>query len=349
MDDPQIIELAARYVTGSATADEIELLNTLLQDPRYAEIFRRVNSTWLEAGKVTPRPEFDAEWGLTRLTEKLKQHEPAFQWEPAPRHPARRLRAYVAYGVGAALAVVFLVAGIAMFKTNSAAPIAAIDWIEKSTRMGEKIIVALPDGSTITLNADSRMSYRSDFNNQSREVFLEGEGYFEIKHDESRPFIVHSGSVVTKDLGTSFNISSYPSDRTVRVSLVKGSIQVSARGDEDIKGGIVLSPLQQFTFNKQRGTSTIAAFDTSGIAGWRDGHYVFDDTPLSVVCTEMEREYGVKFDVADTAMAHRPIRADFRNQSVWTVAEILRKATGMSYTAVKDQNTLKKLIFAKRK
>lgn len=124
-------------------------------------------------------------------------------------------------------------------------------------------------------------------------------------------------------------------------------MDVAFRRPDAQTSGIVLSPSQQFSFNRVSGTSGVRPFDARSSSGWKDNLFVFDNEPLARVLKVMERQFGVRLVLADSASARRIIKAEFRNESVWTVAEILKKATGLSYTTVKEQDALKKIIFTR--
>lgn len=347
MDEQRFLDLAARYVAGSASAEEIELLKGLLTEQRYAELFRKVNDVWLLGGKQTPVQEFPTDRGLDRLAEKLRKHEPLVRWGPNRRRfpqPSYR-SAYIA--MAASIATVLMIIGIQLYEANKADRRASLAWNVKTTRMGEKIVLSLPEGSTITLNADSKLRYPAQFADGSRDVYLEGEAYFDVKHDATRAFIVHTGGMTTLDLGTKFNISAFPADSTITMSLIEGKVEVRAPRSGAAAEGVVLSSSGQFTYNKTSGTAAVGRCDPRTITGWKDNLYVFDNKPLGTVCMVMERAFGVKFELADSSLAFRLIKAEFRNETVWTVAEILKKATGIPYHAVYADNTLKKIILSK--
>jgi Fe2+-dicitrate sensor, membrane component len=218
-------------------------------------------------------------------------------------------------------------------------------WNEKKTVMGEKIIVTLLDGTSITLNADSKLKYPVRFGEESREVALQGEAYFEITHDADKPFIVHTGDVSTIDLGTKFNVKAFPNDKNITVSLEDGKVKVSARDRRAEKKEIILAPTQQFVYNKEDETSTIESFDFQKTSGWKDNILVFDNEPLSNVLIPLERYFGVKFEIADQSLASRLVKANFRNESFWTVVKVIEKATGLTYKTTKENNELKKIVF----
>jgi transmembrane sensor len=345
MEDQNFLELATRYVSGAASAEEIELLQSLLKEEYYAELFRKVNSTWLEAGKSAREPHFDTERGLNHLAERLRKHEPFVRWGPNRRRfPNSKYSAFY-FGVAAATVTVILLACIQIYELEFRKHPAEAAWIEKRTGMGEKLVVSLPDGSTITLNADSQLKYPALFDGHAREVTLQGEAYFEVTHDSLKSFIVRTGKVSTTDLGTRFNVSAYPSDTTITVSLDEGKVEVAA--NEARVNGIVLAPAQQIVYHRTSCATQVGPFNSRAASGWKDNFFLFDNVPLSTVFEKMERHFGVKFELADTAVTQRIIKAEFHNESVWTVAEILKTTAGLTCTLITDQNSLKKIVFSK--
>jgi transmembrane sensor len=225
----------------------------------------------------------------------------------------------------------------------------SIAWNEKKTVMGEKIIVTLLDGTKITLNADSKLRYPARFGEESREVYLDGEAYFEVTHVTGKPFIVHSGNISTIDIGTKFNIKAFPNEKNIIVSLEDGKVLVSTKQKDKVKKEITLTPAQQIIYNRENEASTIEPFDIQRTIGWKDNILIFDNEQLSDVLISLERYFGVKFEIADQSFASRLVKANFRNESLWTVVKVIEKATGLTHTTIKDNNELKKIAFYENK
>jgi len=224
----------------------------------------------------------------------------------------------------------------------------AVAWNEKSTKIGEKFIVTLMDGTNITLNADSKLKYPMRFGEDSREVYLEGEAYFEVAHDSSKRFIVHSGEITTTVLGTRFNINAFQNEKEIIVSLLEGSVKVSTNDLISKKGDIILSPAQQLVYDKNDETSKVKTFDEQTAAGWKDNVLIFDNEPLEKVLIKLQRTFGVQFELADKSYNNKRIKGNFKNASFWTVAEVIKKATGLQYKTIKENNELKKVVFYKK-
>lgn len=108
----------------------------------------------------------------------------------------------------------------------------------------------LPDGTTVWLNAGSKLHYENDFNGATREVRLEGEAFFDVIKQPERPFIVHTSGINIKVLGTAFNVKSYPEDKTVETTLYRGLVEVSRQEDITEKT-IQLKPNEKLILAKQ--------------------------------------------------------------------------------------------------
>ena len=349
MNEELFITLVTRYLSREVSVDEIEQLNSLLKQKKYSTLFNAIKEKWIEAEHGESSFEYNPERGLTLLTAKIRTYNPSFQWEKKVKqkylfpYQPRSLR------IAASIAFLFVLVTGAFFVVNVLKQKSvAITWNEKKTVMGEKSIVTLLDGTKITLNADSKLKYPVRFGEESREVSLEGEAYFEVTHDAKKPFVVHTGRVSTTDLGTKFNVYAFPNEENIIVSLEEGKVEVSTNKSSAKKEDVVLSPKQQLVYNKENETNTIEEFDLQKVIGWKDNILVFDNEPLSKVLVPLERYFGVKFEIADQSLANRNIKANFKNESFWTVVNVLEKATGLTYKTSKENNEFKKVVFYKK-
>ncbi|MCL4547737.1 MAG: FecR domain-containing protein [Bacteroidetes bacterium] len=219
---------------------------------------------------------------------------------------------------------------------------------QKTTVLGEKLVLTLSDGSKITLNAESKLKYPAHFDENQREVYLEGEAYFEVHHDQSKPFIVHTGNISTTVLGTKFNVNAFPNEKEISVSLVEGSVKVSKVDHGTVEGLVMLQPDQQLVFDKAEQISTVKQFDVQEAVGWKDNILKFDNQPLPKVFVQLERRFGIKFELVTESFNAKKITANFHDESIWTISEVIRKLTGLHYMTIREKNELKKIVFYKK-
>lgn len=157
-------------------------------------------------------------------------------------------------------------------------------------RGGEYSLV-LSDGTVVYLNAMSSLRYPVNFAGDTREVELMGEAYFQVSKDASHPFVVKTGDMRIRVLGTEFNVSAYPEDQMVRTTLVEGSVRV----DAGLKDGMaVLKPSQQATFCKSSGELSVRDVDVAMYVAWKNGMFDFRDWRLEDIMTYLSRWYDIQ-------------------------------------------------------
>lgn len=174
--------------------------------------------------------------------------------------------------------------------------------VEQITSTDEHRQIRLPDGSIVVLNRKSTLTFSGGFSDQKREVTLKGEGYFDIKHDASRPFIVHTGKIKTTVLGTAFNIRAYDQDQRVIVSVTRGKVMVQ---DEHKTLGILV-PDQQIVFNKVQNNAVLAKVQSKHVVEWQEKDLFFDDVTMLEAAEVLSKRFNVKISFVneDTKSCH---------------------------------------------
>ena len=153
---------------------------------------------------------------------------------------------------------------------------------------GGEYRIELEDGTKIWMNSESRLRYPVAFFNDTREVYLEGEAYFEVQRDVNRPFIVHSGEQKVTVLGTSFGISCYASEVNDYTTLVSGKVKVDFKRG---KQSFVLEPGMQVAYDKKSGIATERKVDVAEFVAWKNGKYVFKQKRLEDILSTLSRWY----------------------------------------------------------
>lgn len=198
----------------------------------------------------------------------------------------------------------------------------------EKTATGERRRIVLEDGSVVWLNAQSKLTYPVSFQKNIREVSLEGEGYFEVIRDTGRPFIVRSGEISTKVVGTSFNIKAYREDPTVSVAVLTGKVQVNSR-----ESAIQITPDQQVLYTHKNGNILKQeGIDAKAQITWKDGKIQFRNAHLAEVLKTLQRNYTVDITY-NNLLASCPVHADFDAEtSVGKVLEMLSVSLGGKVT-----------------
>jgi transmembrane sensor len=158
------------------------------------------------------------------------------------------------------------------------------------TASDQKKQMVLSDGSKIWLNAGSELKYPEKFNGTTREVFLTGEAYFDIKHDASKAFIVHTGNLVTTVLGTAFDIKANKTDRLIIVTVTRGKVSVSE--GKRLLG--LITPNQQISYNKQNKFHVETSVDASRVIAWQSAELRFEDITFQEAAKILSERFHVK-------------------------------------------------------
>ena len=160
---------------------------------------------------------------------------------------------------------------------------------------GKRSEITLADGTHIWLNSGSQLSYPSRFKSDSREVYLSGEAFFDVKADPKKPFYVITHDIRIKVLGTSFNVSAYEEDNTVQTVLLEG--KVAAGKNKIFASTINLSPGERLTYDKENSNLSKDKVDVHLYSSWVDGYLVLKNIPITEVFTQLKRFYNQKISV----------------------------------------------------
>jgi transmembrane sensor len=233
------------------------------------------------------------------------------------------------------LVVVLLLVGVAALawrvalSLRSDVPSPAVAMRVVTTPRGQRASFRLPDGTSVILGVASTLRHPVAFGAGRREVELEGEAYFAVVHDESRPFAVRAGEIVAVDLGTEFVVRAYRDDQHARVVVREGKVALrAATARDDSLSRVLLSPGQLGRLAGD-GTPMAEPADTSVYFAWTEGRLVFDDVALRDALPQLSRWYDLEFRLADSTLGEVPLTATFKNQPTEDVLDLLAAALGM--------------------
>jgi len=196
---------------------------------------------------------------------------------------------------------------------------------------GSRTHLELADGSKVWLNYDSKMIYPRRFTGKTRTVALEGEAYFEVAPDKSKPFMVETKGIAVKAVGTSFNIKAYPGDTDVETTLESGKVIILANTGE--KPSICeMEPGQHFIFDHADNKYSLKREDPAKYVSWREGKLIFKDDPLDQVAERLSRWYNIHVKLNDPELSSLTYTATFVDETVYQILEMLEIVTPISYT-----------------
>jgi transmembrane sensor len=220
--------------------------------------------------------------------------------------------------------------------------------VENINTSEKAIKLQLPDGSTVQLGANSRISYANNFDSAvTRDVYLSGEAFFIVAKNPARPFRVFANEVVTKVLGTSFAVRSFEKDTVIQVLVKTGKVSVYTQVNADAKemalpnqlGGIILTPNQKLLYqkSKEKFEKVLLENPTRIQPVSIEEKMLYEDAPLATVFAQLSDYYGIGIVYDNEVMKNCTVTADLRNEPFYRKVELICKAVGASYGVMDGQ------------
>lgn len=323
MDRSAFHALLKKYLEGRCTEEEERIIQQwydLIDDDRpyiieSLNLDQLENTLWL---KIQDRAKLAQP--LENLPRKVFSISTRFRWI-------------------AAAAIILALSGIWLYSTITSSS-SSNDWVIKTNKTGLTEIVILEDGSRVSLKPNARIEYPSRFSTSSREVFLEGEAFFEVKRDPQKAFFVYNNNLVTEVLGTSFNIIIRNNKievevKTGRVAVYENGKRVQIKDAKKEESKIIVTPNQKVIYDNQNRHFTTAIADTPVVLTPPDARklvsFQFDETPLSEVLNALETTYGIEISLENANMKLCPFSGDISRQNLYTKLDFICQAFHATY------------------
>lgn len=339
MNEERFYELTTKFLSREIADEEKNELTIYLQIDQYKAKFENIVENWNNSTRESIRISSDKvfESLLSRIEQEGKREEDKNVF-------------FRPILIKIAASIVFFALLITVYiYIGKSAPVKApeTEWQELVTTAGGKYELLLPDKSRIVVNGQSKIKYPLRFNGSTREVYLEGEAFFEIMPDSTRPFIVYTSNIYTKVLGTKFNICAFPLENCIEISLVEGKVKVINEKNGSENEAILLKPMQKLRYDPIASLSSIEDFDLQETTGWKDNNLKFTDVKFSAVLTKLERAFGIKFELSDKSYNDFKITGNFQQATYNTICEALKRLTKLQYKVIKENNEVKRIVFYK--
>ena len=315
----------AAYLAGKATAEEIAIveqwLNASIDNKAY---FESLKKTWVESGKLNPAPVLvDVDKAWNKLASRIEANEKENKIISIDRK-SKKTMSRTLLKVAAVLIPILFLSIIYFWQTNKVKQMNII--------ASERIIQdTLPDGTTVEINTNSKLSYPDRFKGSKREVVLEGEAYFDVAHDKTKPFIIHTGDANIKVLGTSFNVNAYKNKNEVEVYVKEGKVLLY--GLDKLSGdtnAIMLAAGEKGLFDKMTNkVRKIKEYNVNDIF-WKTKTLIFSKTELSMVAQTLQKFYGVNIVFTNKELYNCRLSATFINQPIENIVDIIAKSFNLT-------------------
>jgi transmembrane sensor len=305
MQEEDFWVLLTRYLDKEATVEDIDRLTRYVQqDEKYRRYFEDMVAQW-DVIRRLPQPEFDVSAAKGRVMQSLM----SVQSSAPKRFPGRWI-----YAVAASL-LLLVVSYVVVRHATLREPV----WHEVATASGERMHVVLPDSTKIWLNAQSTLAYTYDEENVRR-VRLEGEAFFDVTRNSSRPFIIESNGMSTTVLGTSFNVLGRKNADQV-VSVITGKVAVSSTRWQE---RLLVTPGEKVVF--EHAGHRLQKYTVGNLEeaiAWKDGVFIFDNQPLHEVLQKLAVVYAVQFKASDPRLLRCLVRGRFHDESLPEILSLI--------------------------
>ncbi|WP_448699280.1 FecR family protein [Mucilaginibacter sp. AW1-3] len=318
----RITFLFKKYLNDSCTPEELEeFFDLIAEEKNLAEIKGLLEVLWLDTDTHTNinADPIQQEVLYGKLLANIKNDKKTYTIQKTNYRP-------LVWSVAAALAM-FICIGIYFFDNGKPIkPLQNIARVNKPKPARHAREIRLADGSIVFLNKNSHLDYPTVFNGKTREVYLTGEAYFDIKHDPLHPFLVHTGQITTRVLGTAFNIKT--DGNLVRVTVTRGKVRVST--SKRVLG--VLLPDQQISYNEATRRSSRDLLNAKSIVLWKETDLIMDNMTLKEAAAVLTDRYGVNIVLANNKIENCRFVASFLNTtSLDQVIKVLSHLNNLNY------------------
>lgn len=362
MQDQKIWNLIHRYLSDECLSQEEQrLYEWLAEDPAHQEFFDAIKKVWQVSPVHDVEVDFDEDW--KRFSERLGidlEETVQITREPGGRkfashrrsknHPVRQLLRVAAILLLIAVPSYYVItSGSNLLVTNTETEIAMQNI---QTDRGERASMEFSDGSKVTLNSMSTLRFPKTFQGSKRELYLEGEAFFQVARNEDLPFVVHTNGVEVNVLGTEFNVNSYRENEAVEVVVRDGKVAVNSKdkglpanskeqhdqikeSDHD-NNGVILTKGQRTIVKPGDRPTKPENVPLAPHLAWVNGKMIFDGTPMREVIQRLHRAYNLNFKVADSTLLSKQLKASFKRERLDKVLGIISFSLDIRYEMRED-------------
>ncbi|MFV0593364.1 MAG: FecR family protein [Draconibacterium sp.] len=320
------IDLTEKISKGESISESKELFDFVNESAENAEEYIRQKNVWAILQTGNQMDTAGIESGYRKVQHRVKKNV----W----RNPFFKVFKYAA--------IIFL-ALAGGYLLNRAEPETVIAMNEISVPPGNRTSVTLPDGSVVWISNGSKLIYPENFTGNTRNVQLEGEGFFEVTHDKEHPFIVSVGKEKIKVLGTKFAVMAYPEDNQVKAELISGKIQFDIfTGDvgNEYKSFLV-KPSHSLVYDKTSGKVYESIIPDGFYDYWLEGTYRFKNESFASLSKKIERIYNVEIIFEDARFKTRTFTGTLHiDDNIYTIMEAFKSASGKPFKYKYDKGKI---------
>ena len=336
-------ELFTRYINNQCTSDEIDRFATWIKDEAHSEDARQLlQPAWGDTEQCDEDLSVDYDRILDNVHRNINHSRSKNMKLISGSLKTRKQNSYRFISVLSRIAAVLFIPlflyfmygyiiddGVFPGGKNESSTLMT----EVSSPMGSRIHMELPDGSNIWLNHGSCIQFPQQFTGKTRTVKLKGEGYFQIAHDEKKPFIVEAGEIQALVKGTEFNMMAYPEEAVIETTLKSGSLILQRRTSKKKAQDLFeLVPGHHVRYLPNEKKLIHGICNPDKYISWKEGKLVFESDSFDEIINKLSRWYNVDIQLKDQELSQYTYTATFIDETLPQVLELLEIATPIKYT-----------------
>ena len=331
-------QLIVKILTGEASSEEVLLIRSWVKSsPQNQTYYLQVKNLLEISGNPLTISENEIKLALSSVMKRIDPLSTInvwFYWQ--------KIAAFLLIPVLMAALILASTSILKKFKNQ-------IAYNEYSTPLGSRSSIKLADGSVVWLNSGSTLKYPVSFNSRKRLVYLTGEALFDVKSDNSLPFIVATSNINVKATGTLFNVKESDQDNLTEVTLAVGKVAVfKSLTGEDEKLIANMLPNQHLIYNTEDETHSVQDEDAYPFYSWKNGELIFRYEPLKNVVKELSNFFNVDIEIEGKEIQDLTIRGTFENESLTEILKLLKLISPINYKEI-DRIQVNNDKFSKRK
>ncbi len=354
--------IIVRFLMSEASEEDVKLLEDWISsDTEHYSYFEQIRDTWnsIEVEKELDKHSIQSDFSnvLSRIEDKPINNN-SFNSKLRNFNGNWFIKVAAVFILGFVVSWLVFDPSIPAMKNKT-----AFNIIE--TPKGSSTTINLPDGSKIWLNAGSKLRYPQKFSHDIRNVFLEGEAFFDVAKDKDRLFLVETPDLKVKVFGTKFNVKSYPGDQTVETTLVEGSVSIQKNLEGKAAGKeITMEPNQRIVLYKEikkvtpnenqvKRIKNVPArkakfvlskrIQTDRFTSWKDGQLIIKSEPMIKLAVTLERRYNVKIHFEDETIKQFRFTGTIEDETIEQVMSAIKIAASIDFRIVEREIWISKM------
>ena len=318
--------LLEKYFNNQCTPKEAKLVLEWLDTPEGQQHYAEILDERVQQMEIQPEYNFQQELNDEKIlssiyknADKIEQNKRVLQPHPA----AKTKRSYLRYGWAAAAACIALLLLVVFYQTNFG------NTITYETAYGETKTIELQDGSVVTLNANSQISFAKNWNaDKPRQVWLEGEAYFSVTHKQNdQQFLVHTQNLDVEVLGTEFNVNNRRGE--TQVMLNSGKVKLDIHAAKDSEKELTMLPGELVTFSEKKQVEK-KVVNPEIYSAWVSDVLIFEDVPMYTIKKIVEDNFGMEVIIEDPAINDLRFNAKVPAKDLEVLLTLLEKTFNLT-------------------